>query len=1120
MKITLAVRMTLLLFLIGLLQVSAKGISQNVTYYGKDVPVSTIFSIIRQQTGYVFFYSDQDLKSSRPVTVNLKDAPLEKALDEVLKNEPITFTIKGNTVFIVPRPAPAVKAEELAPPPVTVKGRVTDETGQPLVNVTILVKGSNKSTVSDAQGNYTINANDNDVLIFSFVGYASREEAVKGRTSLNLVMSQNQKQMNEVVVTALGISRERRAIGYSVSEVKGSTLTEARENSFVNGLEGKVAGVNVSGVATGPNGATNVVIRGITSMTGNNQPLYVVNGIPLVNNNYATTDVNTGYGGKDGGDGIGDINPDDIESLSILKGAAATALYGYRGANGVILITTKKGRNTDGLGVELNSNYVIQDVIDNTDFQTQYGQGINGAKPISGADALGSMESTWGAKLDGTPTYQFDGVQRPYSEAAKGNLSRFYKPGGTATNTVSFSKGFGDAGATRFSVSDLNNDSYVPNASLQRMTFSQVTNLKMDKHLTLDLSSQYVSEYTKNAPNVADAIGNLNWGPMFVPTNINIKTLGGPRGDGTLPNGYELNPFADVYTTNPYFAAYKFQGAIHRNRFIGSANLKYTFDNGFFLGAQVADDYTNDRNTNITPTGTGYEPGGDMSESNVKQTELNIDLTAGKKFKLSKDFTLNTLVGGNYRKSVQEFVTAQGQNFATEFLYNIGNLENLQESYALNNEKFLSAYASADLAYKNFLYLTVTGRNDWYSTLAPGKTNYLYPSVSGSFVFSELMHAPSLDLGKIRVSYAAVGGAADQPYQTLQTYGIQGTLIVPNGTYPIGQAGGSTVPNSALRPSKRQEFEVGTEMDFFKNRLRLDLAVYQKKVIDDIVPVSIDFTSGYSSALLNVGTLRDDGIELALGGTPIKQGKFSWDVDFNGTYNASKVISLGGQPYITLGSATPDWGSIAYIQQIVGKSAQQIIAQSPARDANGAIILDPGSASPDPSLSVTTDYGSAIDPWTGGITNTFRYGHWNLSFLIDGKFGGKLFSNTNFVAYVQGLSKATLPGRDGTFGTGNVYPATYYGNWANADQGMFVYDASFIKFRQIIFGYDFPTSAFHNKIRGIRLSFVTRNVFTIMKHTPNIDPESNYSASIYSQGLESASVPYSRTFGFNLNVKF
>ncbi|SDT07832.1 TonB-linked outer membrane protein, SusC/RagA family [Mucilaginibacter mallensis] len=1012
---------------------------------------------------------------------------------------------------------------------INIKGKLTDGvTNETLPGVTIQVKGTANAVSTDANGLYSITAGSTSTLVFKFIGYAPKEIAIAGRTAIDVKLQPETTELKDVVVTALGITKQNKAVGYSVSTIKGATITEARQNSFVNSLEGRVAGVNVSGVATGPNGASNVVIRGITNMTGNNQPLYVLNGIPLVNNNYNTGDQgHDGYGGKDGGDGIGDINPDDIETISILKGAAATALYGYRGSNGVILITTKKGKTGEGLGVEINSNFVRENVIDETDFQTEYGQGSNGAKPVSAADALSSMESSWGAKLDGSNTYQFDGVERPYSEAAKGNLSRFYRPGNNFTNTVSFSKGFGDDGATRFSVSDLNDESYVPNAGLQRLTFNQTTNLKFGKHLTLDLSSQYVSEYTKNAPNISDAIGNLNWAPMFVPPNINITTLKGPNGNGTVAgdSGVELNAFGDPYTTNPYFAAYELQGAIHRNRFTGSANTKYTFDDGFFIGLQVADDYTNDRTTNIEPAGTGYvvDEGltGDMMEENVKQTELNIDLTGGKKFKFGKDFTLDLLLGGNYRKSQQEYLTAKGNNFAIPFLYTIGNLENPIESLQTNNEEYQSLYGSADVGYKSFLYLTVTGRNDWYSTLSPGKITYLYPSVSGSFVFSELLHMPDMDLGKLRLSYADVGGAADNPYQTLQTYGIQGTYTPPGGgIYPIGVAGSLQVPNSALKPSSRREIEAGTEMDFFKNRLRFDLTIFQKRVTDDIIPVTIDYTSSYTSALLNVGTLRYNGVELELGGTPVKSQNFTWDVDFNAAYIKGKVISLGGQPQITLGSEAQDWGSGAYTAQVVGKEPSQIFAPSPALDANGKIIIDPGLGAPDQTLSQPKDFGSAENPWAGGINNSFKYKHFTLSFLIDGKFGGKIFSNTNIIAYQQGLSKATLAGRDLLYGTDKQTASAYYNDWAFADQGMFVYDDSFIKFRQVIFGYDFPSTLFNNKIiHGLRLSFVCHNVFTIMKHTPNFDPESTYSASVYSQGLEAPAVPYSRTLGLNLNIK-
>jgi hypothetical protein len=378
-----------------------------------------------------------------------------------------------------------------------------------------------------------------------------------------------------------------------------------------------------------------------------------------------------------------------------------------------------------------------------------------------------------------------------------------------------------------------------------------------------------------------------------------------------------------------------------------------------------------------------------------------------------------------------------------------------------------------------------------------------------------------MDLGKLRLSYANVGGAADSPYQTIQTYGIQGTLNTPDGgVYPIGFAGNGIVPNSLLQPSSRREIEVGTEMDFFKNRLRFDLAVYQKKVVDDIVPVTIDYTSGYPSALLNVGTLQYNGVELDLGGTPIKSGKFSWDIDVNATYLKGKVVSLGGeQQAITLGSEAQDWGSLSYTQQVVGKEPFQIIAYDPARDSKGNVIIDPALGSPNPNDATPRDFGSGENPWAVGINNTFRYKGFRVGFLIDGKFGGKIFSNTNIIAYQQGLSKLTLPGRESTFGTGLLNASQYYNNWAFADQGQFVYSDSFIKFRQLIVGYDFPASVFNNKIHGLSLSFVCHNVATLMKKIPNVDPESTYSASVYTTGLEAPAVPYSRTFGFNLNVK-
>jgi TonB-linked SusC/RagA family outer membrane protein len=998
--------------------------------------------------------------------------------------------------------------------PVTIKGKVTEaQQNKPLAGVSVAVKGTTTGVSTDANGNFSVSAGPTAILIFSYVGYTNTEILVADKTVINVKLQPSNDQLNDVVVTALGIKREKRSLGYSVTTVAGASLTEARETNFVNSLAGKVAGVNVSNVATGPGGSANVVIRGVSDVTGSNQPLYVIDGIPMQNSTYRQTDIGGGYGGADGGDGTININPDDIETISILKGAAASALYGYRGSKGVILITTKSGKNAKGTGVELNSNYVIQNVIDNTDWQKTYGQGSIGNKPIDGSDAFETGLSSWGAKLDGTSVFQFDGVQRPYS-AVSGNINRFYKNGRAATNTISFSKNFGNEGSIRFSASDLDNKSIIPNAGFQQQSFSLSVSYKLDKHMDMQLKGQYINAFTQNRPSVSDAPGSVNFATLFLPPNVNIKDLA----PGYKTDGSENQFLDDAYTTNPYFAAYKFINNTRRNRFIGSADLKYTFDNGLFLQFRMGEDYFADRNTNVTPNGTAYQPDGFMQEENIKSTELNIDAIIGKEFKIAKDFKLAALVGVNSRKAVVDQIDAQGNTFQTPYLYTIGNLASPTEYTSNPVVENKSIYGQFDFSYKNFLYLNVTGRNDWYSTLAPGKTNYFYPSISGSFVFSEVIHITGLDMGKLRVGYANVGGEADAPYQTLLGYNNIGNL---NG-YPIGNiSNGSTVPNANLEPSSAKEFEIGADLTFFNSRLHFDAAYYNKKESREVIPAVTSGTSGYNAVLLNSGTIQNKGIEFLVSGMLVKAKNFSWTETFNLTYNDNKVLALSsGSSNYPLGysRAGEDEGiGVAYMSQTLGKSAYQIFVADPARDDKGNIIIDPLTGAP----TAGTDYvsvGSGIDPWSTGITSEFRYKHFNLSFLIDAKFGAKIFSGTNYYAYQFGLTKTTLDGRDQTYGTNLLHPQDYYALVSNANPAIFVYDASFVKFRQLIFGYTFPSSMFNNKIQGLTLSFVARNVFTIIKHTPNIDPESNYSNG--PQGIEQAGVPYTRTFGFNLNVKF
>ena len=995
-------------------------------------------------------------------------------------------------------------------------GKVTDATtNEVIIGATVKIKGTTTAVSTNVNGEYGITANPGATLVFSFIGYKNQEVIVANQTVINIKLAVSAEQLKDVVVTALGIKKERRALGYSVTEVKGSSLTEARDNNFVNGLEGKVAGVNVSNVATGPGGSANVVIRGISDITGSNQPLYVIDGVPMQNYTSVQTDQN-GYGGRgDSGDGTININPDDIETISVLKGAAASALYGYRGSKGVILITTKSGKNAKGTGVELNSNFVLTNVIDNTDWQQVYGQGANGQKPLNGTSAFEVGLSAWGAKLDGSNVPQFDGVSRPYKEVASGNMGRFYKNGTNITNTVSFSKNLGDDGSLRFSASDLHDNNIIPNAGYKQQSFSLSTNYKLNKHMDLQLKAQYINAFTHNRPEVSDAPGNMNFATIFLPPNVNITSLApGYKADGT-----ENQFLDDPYTTNPYFAAYKFINNTSRNRFIGSGDLKYTFDNGLYLELRAGEDYFADRNTIVTPNGAAYMPEGYMIEENQKSTELNIDAIIGKEFKVTKDFNITGLLGANSRKAVIDQIDAQGDNFATPFLYTIGNLLYPQEFTTNPVTVNKSIYGTLDFSYKNFLYLTATGRNDWYSTLAPGKTNYFYPSLSGSFVFSELVHLPGLDLGKLRVGYANVGGEADSPYQTLLGYNNVGNL----GGHPIGNiSNGTTVPNALLEPSSAKELEIGTELTFADDRLHFDIAYYNKKESREVIPATISGASGYDKVILNSGEIQNKGVEFLVSGSPIKTKDFTWTETLNLSYNNNKVLALvPGLGNIPTGSSSrageDEDVSVAYIAQTIGKSAYQIYIADPVRDSNGKIVIDPTTGAPEQGTNFV-NAGSAVDPWTTGVTTEFKYKHFNLSFLIDGKFGGKIFSGTNWYGYNDGLSKETLIGRNKLYGTQDLYPQQYYQLVAQANPAIFIYNASFIKFRQLIFGYTFPASLFNNKIQGINLSFVARNLFTIMKHTPNIDPESNYSNG--PQGIEQATVPYTRTFGLNLNVKF
>jgi TonB-linked SusC/RagA family outer membrane protein len=1075
--------------------------AQDMTLNVDKASVKQIFRRIEQQAKVTFVYDEQVINTIPALTLHVKNMPLTEVLDQLQDRTLLQFKMVGNYIGVAQNIADMptlTSTTQQNSVPIKIGGVVRDASGQPIPGVTVIVKGTKEGTQTDVNGQFSINANIGNVLSFTFIGYQPKEITIVSPASLSILLNEDSKQLSEVVVTALGIKKERKALGFSVTEVKGDELTQAREPNVMNSLEGKVAGLNVTPTAGGPGSSSNVIIRGVSSLTQTYQPLYVINGVPMENN------INNAPGQQydnqpDLGDAIGNINPDDIETISVLKGAAASALYGSRGKAGVILITTKSGKDS---GIEFNSNYVAETVINPTNWQYVYGQGANNTAPLTLNDAFQSGQSSWGGKLDGSNVVQFDGVARPYI-AQKNNIDNFYRTGGTATNSIAFNKGF-DGGSVRFSASDLHNNAITPNSGLNRQTFNFTANYNVTKNFTVDVRNNYILEQAKNRPFLNDGPGNSNFNVFLLPTSVDVRTLSKAVNADGSEYAYSSNAFA----TNPYFAAEDFINNTNRERLISSATLRYNFNDGYFIQGRAGRDAYNDRYTSVVPDGTAYRPLGSIEEATTNFSDINVDVLLGKTFKIS-DFTISPNIGGSYRKTKTEEFIMNGSNFAVPDVYNIGNASILATPQYMPYEiEYESVYGTLELDYKNYLYLTGTVRNDWYSALAtPGFNNPLYktyPSVNGSFVFSELMHEDWLSFGKLRAGYAQVGQATSA-YQTQLAYGFNNASL--NGSQ-LGLVSNLNIPNSGLVASIASELEIGTEMRFLKDRLSVDFTWYNKNSTDEILNAPASVASGYGGAVLNIGKLQNQGIELLLSGTPFKTSHFHWTTALNGSINNNKVIALTNGQTVLLGSTSRTGNG--FTQDIVGLPAYQIMAFDYLRDANGKVMVDANGV---PEQGALKPYGSAYAKWTGGWSNEFAYKRFNLSFMIDTKLGGKLFSATDYYAYVLGLDKATLVNRD-ALGTN---ASTYYTTLANNVSSLFVQNASFIKFRQLTFGYNFPANMFHNTIKGLNLSIVGRNLFYIMKKTDNIDPESDYTSA--APGMELGGVPPTRTYGLNLSVK-
>lgn len=1015
-----------------------------------------------------------------------------------------------------------------------ITGVVVDETGFPVIGANIIEKGTTNGVITDLDGNFSLEVPDGAIIEISYIGYTTQEIPVKGQTNFNIKLVEDTQKIDEVVVTALGIKRQSRSLGYSTTQVQGEDFTLARDPNLGNALSGKVAGVSVSGNATGSGGSSRVIIRGNASLTGNNMPLYVVDGVPFSNQNLGSAGT---WGGMDMGDGLNNINPDDIESIQVLKGAAASALYGYRGGNGAVLITTKSGKKGKPVSIEFNNNLTFTAIYDYRDYQKVFGQGTYGSRPTDINSAKASEQSSWGEVLDGGNAVNFLGNNYNYSYVD--NWDNFYRTGINESASVAIS-GAADKITYRFGISNVYEKSILPNASNQQQGINLNTTYDILSNLHLMVNANYIFEKANGRSNLSDGNGNTNASLIHRGNSFDIRWLERGSADsdwGTAEDGSELLGGTNIYFNNPYWLQYRKTNDMNKNRLTGSMTLKYDITDWLSVQGAIQRDGFNMDFKQVQPTGAAADPAGWLTEYSKSFSEMNLNylVAFNKEF---GDWSIGATLGGNRQRTITKQYTPSdgGRPFIVDGLWSVNNLGDKRASKDYSEYRVNSVYATADFGWKNQLFLNLTGRNDWFSTLSPDNNSYFYPSVTLSWVFTDSFEMPEwFTFGKVRGSFATASNGTD-PYKNLLLYQLRNYTV--NGQNTITQNNGNQYPNANLKPVSISEWEGGLNLAFLNNRLSFDMAYYVKNTKDDIAVVSTSTASGYGSMIMNVGEIRNQGFEFMVNAVPVHTKDFEWNTTLNFAYNDSEVKYLGeGVDRLQIDGASSRSGNVT-VQNIVGSSYGELVGYKYKRH-NGQIVYENGIPQRADELS---SLGNGVYNFTGGWSNAFKYKNFSLSFLLDFKVGAKLFSGTNYSLYSEGLHKNTLVGRTAENpggsvvgagvmldGSGNYVPNTvavdaqtyYSGISRNNIAEEFVYNANFLKLRELSLGYEFSQTMLTKLkvVKGLNVSLVGRNLWTIIKHTDNIDPEAAYNNS-NGQGLELNGYPATRSIGFNVNVKF
>ena len=1015
----------------------------------------------------------------------------------------------------------------------TVSGTVSDENGLPLIGATVVISGTSSGTTTDFDGNYIINANEGDVLSFSYVGYKSKDATVGASNTINLALEPDNT-LDEVVVTALGIKREEKALGYSVQSLKGEAMTEARESNISNALSGKIAGVQVTGTSGSVGASSRIVLRGNSSITGNNEPLYVVDGVPIDNRSFG----NAGsYGGVDLPNGAADINPDDIESVTVLKGPNAAALYGLRAGNGVIVITTKKGAAGKKFSVSLNSNVTFSNPLLLPSYQNSYGQGgdpsyfeyVNGA---SGGVGDGVDES-WGPPLDiGLEFIQWNSQLnggRPLQWVSyPNNVKDFLDTGLNTSHNVSLSNE-----KFRLSIGNSEEKGMVPNTEIKKATVGFNGSLELGKRLTASVSLNYFNIDSGNLP--ITGYDNENPFQQFIwsARQVNFEDLRDWRNfplapEGTAAAGTPLN-WNHNFQNNPYWVLETNLNTYEKDRLVGNIDLNYEFTDWLAMNAKIGLDSFSLLETSRKAKGSNNAQNGSYYEIQRRFEELNATFLLSINKAISDDIGFSLSLGAN--NMIRKYHSTSGYLPGLELpnLYNLSNLKTgstAELGSSINNQKISSVYGFGQFSYREMLFLDFTARNDWASILPVKNNSFFYPSVAGSVLLSKIfdLSAAKIDFLKIRGGWSEVGSTgALTEYNTRPSFGLANSgfgnqAFLPNEQY-----------NSNLIAEKVIGTEFGLDAKLFANRLRLAATYYDQLSEDLLVPIGVSTSTGTTNLWSNPATMSNKGIEIQLGGTIIETENFSFDIDLNYAKNDNLVISLGDLDSYVLGN---QWG--LSLEARPGLPYGALIGRDFSRTESGQVIYDNGIPVIDPTQKVL---GNIAPDWTGGANFSVRYKNLSFAALVDAKVGGDVHSMTYSWGRYAGTLEETLIGREtGVVGNGvksdgnggyvpndvtvsaKVFNQSAYSNDVESSA---IFDASYIKLRQVTLGYTFPSSVIKKlPFESLKISLVGRNLALLYKKAPHIDPETGFSSANGNQGQEFGQYPSARTLGFNINLKF